>query len=143
MIAQLLVGSALVVATVAFHVVGLTLLSLALRRFAAHPLGQGPHALSPFLLGAATLGVLAIHTAEAWGWAVVYLALGEFATMADALYFSVVTATTLGYGDLVLGERWRLLSTFEAMGGLILFAASAAYLLDVFRRIRQRDGPED
>ena len=141
MIAQLLVGSALVVATVAFHVIGLTLLSLALRRLAAHPLGRGPHALSRFLAVAA-LGVLAIHTAEAWGWGFVYLALGEFATMADALYFSVVTATTLGYGDLVLGERWRLLGTFEAMGGLILFAVSAAYLLDVFRRVQQRDGAD-
>ena len=49
----------------------------------------------------------------------VYLALGEFRALETALYSSVVTATTLGYGELVLSERWRLLSTFEAMGGLM------------------------
>ena len=47
----------------------------------------------------------------------------------------MVTSTTLGYGDMVLSERWRLLSTFEAMGGLILFAVSAAYLLALMRRV--------
>ena len=58
----------------------------------------------------------------------VYLALGEFRALETALYFSVVTATTLGYGELVLSERWRLLSTFEAMGGLMLVGVSAAYV---------------
>ena len=41
---------------------------------------------------------------------------------------ATVTATTLGYGELVLSERWRLLITFEAMGGLMLVGVSAAYV---------------
>ena len=49
------------------------------------------------------------------------------------MYFSAVTVTTLGYGDIVLGGQWRLLSTFEAMSGLLLFAVSAAYLMAVLR----------
>ena len=60
--------------------------------------------------------------------------------MKDALYFSVVTSTTLGYGDMLLSERWRLLSTFEAMGGLILFGVSTAYLLALLRRFLDSDG---
>ena len=60
--------------------------------------------------------------------------------MKDALYFSVVTSTTLGYGDMLLSERWQLLSTFEAMGGLILFAVSTAYLLALLRRFLDSDG---
>ena len=62
--------------------------------------------------------------------------------MADAPYFSVVTATTLGYGDVVLGERWRLLSTFEAMGDLTLLAVSAACLLAVVRRFLDPKGTD-
>ena len=120
---------------------GLTFLSELLRRLAGRPLGQGPHALAGFLV-IAVLALLAIHTLEAWCWAVVYRALGEFRTLESALYFSVVTATTLGYGDLVLSERWRLLSTFEAMGGLMLFAVSAAYLVAVMKRFLDPDGAD-
>ena len=87
----------------------------------------------------AVLGLLAIHTLEAWCWAVVYLAFGEFRTLEAALYFSVVTATTLGYGELVLSERWRRLSTFEAMGGLMLFGVSAVYLVALLKCFLDRD----
>ena len=141
MIGLLSIGTAIVVATVVFHVLGLTLLSGLLRCLAGRPLGQGSHALARFLV-IAVLALVAIHTLEAWCWAVVYLALGEFRTLENALYFSVVTATTLGYGDLVLSERWRLLSTFEAMGGLMLFGVSAAYLVALLKRFLDPDGAD-
>ena len=85
------------------------------------------------LLGIAVLGLIAIHTASAWAWAGVFLTVGEFTELSKALYFSVVTSTTLGYGDITLSERWQLLASFEAMGGLILFGASTAFLLGVTR----------
>ncbi len=50
-----------------------------------------------------------------------------------ALYFSVVTSSTLGYGDITLTGRWQLLANFEAMGGLILFGASTAFLNAITR----------
>jgi voltage-gated potassium channel Kch len=114
------------------------LLADLLRRVARRPVGRGRYALPVFII-VAVLGVLAVHTLEAWFWAAVYLALGEFPTLEEALYFSVVTATTLGYGELVLSERWRLLSTFEAMGGLILFAVSAAFLVALLKRFLDPD----
>ncbi len=83
------------------------------------------------LLGIAVLGLIAIHTASAWAWAAVYLTVSELTDLARALYFSVVTSTTLGYGDVTLSERWQLLASFQAMGGLILFGASTAFLLGV------------
>lgn len=81
------------------------------------------------------LTIVGIHTVEAWGWAAIYYALGEFTEFERSLYFSVVTATTLGYGDITLSDRWQLLSTFEAMGGLLLFGASTAFLLGVMRHL--------
>ena len=138
-IEPLLVGTAIVVPMVIFHVAGLLFLSQLLKRLAKHSPEQDPLALWWFLT-VAVLAILGIHTVEAWCWGAVYLALGEFATMKDALYFSVVTSTTLGYGDMLLSERWRLLSTFEAMGGLILFAVSTAYLLALLRRFLDSDG---
>ncbi|MFT6367578.1 MAG: hypothetical protein ACJAUG_001045 [Halioglobus sp.] len=81
----------------------------------------------------AVLVVIALHTVEIWAWAAVYWYIGEFQDFEAALYFSAVTATTVGYGDLTLSPQWRILGPFEAMGGLILFGASTAYLLQLMR----------
>ncbi len=59
--------------------------------------------------------------------------LGEFTDIGDALYFSVVTSTTLGYGDITPSNEWRFLSSIEAIGGLILFGASTAFMLGVMK----------
>ena len=61
--------------------------------------------------------------------------LGEFESLERALYFSTVTFTTLGYGDLVLNVRWQLLSGFEAVNGIILFGVSTAFVFAVMRRM--------
>ena len=79
--------------------------------------------------------IICIHTLEAWCWAALYLFLGEFTKLHEALYFSVVTFTTLGYGDITLSEQWHVLSTFEAMGGLILFGTSTAFLLGLMQNL--------
>ena len=81
------------------------------------------------------LVVIGLHTVEAWSWAALYLHLGEFSELQNALYFSVVTATTLGYGDITLDPQWQILSPFEAMGGLILFGVSTAFLLELMRQL--------
>lgn len=63
---------------------------------------------------------------EVWIWATLYLALGAVGTLEKAVYFSTVTFTTLGYGDIVLDEEWRLLSSFEAANGLLMFGWTTA-----------------
>ena len=63
---------------------------------------------------------------EVWIWAILYLVLGAFATLEKAVYFSTVTFTTLGFGDITLDEEWRLLSSFEAANGLLMFGWTTA-----------------
>lgn len=87
------------------------------------------------LLAFTVFMVIGIHTIEAWIWAFIYLKLGEFKDLSRALYFSVVTCTALGYGDITLSKRWQLLSTFEAMGGLLLFGASTAFLIGFMQKL--------
>lgn len=87
----------------------------------------------------AILSMLFVHSAEVWAWAGLYMYLGEFDSMERALYFSGVTATTLGYGDITLSLRWQLLSTFEAMSGLILFGATTAFLISFIQRLIERE----
>jgi hypothetical protein len=80
--------------------------------------------------------VFALHTAEIWLYAALYLGLGELKTFEGALYFSTVTFASLGYGDIVLSPRWRVLSAIEAANGVILFAWSTAFFLSVTTRLR-------
>ena len=63
---------------------------------------------------------------EVWVWALLYVVLGAIESLEKAVYFSTVTFTTLGFGDITLEERWRLLSSFEAANGLLMFGWSTA-----------------
>ncbi|ATR82349.1 two pore domain potassium channel family protein [Pseudomonas sp. FFUP_PS_473] len=71
-------------------------------------------------------------------WAVLYLLLGEFTDFSTAVYFSGVTFSTVGYGDVVLSEHWRLLSPLEAGNGILMFGVSTAMmtatLADIIKR---------
>ena len=132
---QLVYGTIIITVVVIFHVVSLVFLARLLKRW--HDI----YALFDRLLGAIVgLGVsvffiIGIHTVEAWSWAYIYLLLGEFNTINDALYFSISTATTVGYGDVVMSEQWRLLSSFEAIGGWLLFGVSTAFLMGLMRYV--------
>ena len=132
---QLILGTAMIVVAVIFHVAGLVYLASLLQRVDAALHRLRPRFRLIMLLALATLVIIAIHTIEAWAWALLFYRLGEFTDLSNALYFSVVTSTTLGYGDVTLSETWRLLGTFEAMGGLILFGASTAFLLGTMRQL--------
>jgi hypothetical protein len=55
-----------------------------------------------------TATIFAIHTAEIWLYAFLYLLLGALGTFEVALYFSTVTYSSVGYGDVLLGQEWRI-----------------------------------
>ena len=82
------------------------------------------------------LGIVAIHTVEIWLYGFAFWAIGAVHDFESALYFSTVTFTTLGYGDIVLDGKWRLFGAIEAGNGLILFGWSTAFLLSVTGRLR-------
>jgi hypothetical protein len=61
-------------------------------------------------------------------WAGLFLLLGEFDQPEAALYYSAVNFSTLGYGDIVMTERWRLLGPLEAFNGILMFGVSTALM---------------
>ena len=130
---QLLLGTVLIVINAVFHVSCLVWLAGLLNSIGTSAKFSPNRKRLILLLGVAVLGLIAIHTVSGWAWAAVYLLVGEFSQLSSALYFSIVTSTTLGYGDITLSDRWQLLASFQAMGGLILFGASTAFLLAVTR----------
>ena len=61
-------------------------------------------------------------------WAALFMLLGEFGDFETALYHSGVNFATLGYGDIVMSERWRLLGPLEAANGILMFGVSTAVM---------------
>ena len=57
-----------------------------------------------------------------------FLLLGEFDRPEAALYYSAVNFSTLGYGDIVMSERWRLLGPLESFNGILMFGVSTALM---------------
>ena len=77
-------------------------------------------------------------------WAHAYLRVGAIEQLEEALYFSMVTFTTLGYGDVTLPNDWRLLASFEAANGIIMFGWTTALVAAVIQRLAPgRPGGDD
>lgn len=74
-------------------------------------------------------------------WALVYMALGQFGDFETALYFSGVTFTSLGFGDITLMGTARLLAPFQAANGLMMFGFSTAVLINALQESPSRHGP--
>jgi len=83
------------------------------------------------VIAIATLVLMMFFAAllEALIWAGTYMAVGAISSLEEALYFSIVTFTTLGYGDITLHVDWRLLASFEAANGSIMFGWTTALIV--------------
>ncbi len=136
LIVNLTLASGMVCLTVGFHFIGLVLLTWILRRgghrFNVHESVIGQGGLIVFVV----LGIVSIHTVEIWLYAVAFLVIGALDEFEAALYFSTVSFSSIGYGDLVLDKSWRLLGAIEGVNGLILIAWSTAFLFSVTTRLR-------
>ena len=78
------------------------------------------------------------HAVEVVVWSLAYSLVEAAATGVDLVYFAFVNYTTLGYGDVVPVERWRLLGPITAMNGVLLFGWSTAVIFEVLRRTLAR-----
>ena len=68
-------------------------------------------------------------------WALSYVAMGAIESFEKAMYFSVVTFTTLGYGDITLDAQYQLLASFEAAIGIIIFGWSTAIVMATVQKL--------
>src|SRR5262249_38673490 len=117
MLTRLLAALCLMALSVAIHAGGLSWALSWLRRHPGRTLGFWADTWL-FVLVAAWIVLL--HLVEIAEWAVFYLWKGAIADLPAALYFSAVTYTTTGYGDIVLPEPWRLIGGVEALTGILM-----------------------
>lgn len=81
-----------------------------------------------------------MFTIHIWLWAIVYywLEIKELVNLEDAVYFSTVTFTTLGFGDIVLQDHWRVLSGIEAANGIVILGWSTALIFEIMTMLYPR-----
>jgi hypothetical protein len=71
-------------------------------------------------------------------WALLFRLLGEFDQFGEAFYHSGVNFATLGYGDIVMSARHKLLGPLEAVNGALMIGVSTATLMVAFQGWMQR-----
>ena len=143
LIKVLLIASALLVVNTMIHAVAMILAIRWSRHIAGlHPTHPFLPTGRPMVVSAVVLLMFFASVAEVITWAVVYGWLGAFSEAEAALYFSMVTYTTLGYGDIVLESNLRLLSSFQAAIGIIMFGWTTAVVLAVVQRLYRNTDEE-
>jgi len=135
MIAPLLVGTGVLLVSMLSYGVATALLVRVVVR-----LIRGGYAGPSFwknvvVMTVVTLITAAMHLTQIALWAVVFLLCGETSSFEQAFYVSAENYTALGYGDVLLSGRWRLLGPLEAINGLLLFGLSTAVLFAVMSHL--------
>ena len=138
MLAPILVSVLPVALTVVIHAVGTTeWMHFMRRRFIGRDGRFKSKQSLPAVIWTAVILML-LHVIEVAVWAAAYRMLTPISsldTFEKATYFSVVTFTTLGYGDITLPEHeWRIMSGIEALNGTLLIGWTTAFLFAVVLR---------
>jgi hypothetical protein len=137
MLRQFLVGGGVSVINIAIHALVMTTVV----RVARVRGGQNKSHSSVLLMVVMipTVSILMItHTFEVLVWSLAYSMVNAAPAGVDLIYFAFVNYTTLGYGDVLPVERWRLLGPVTAMNGIVLFGWSTALIFEVLRRTLAR-----
>jgi hypothetical protein len=134
MISKLLVAWCLMALCVAIHAGGLT---SALRWLRGLPNLAPGYWRSTWLFIGIAGWMIVLHLAEVIAWAAVYYWKGAIPDLQSAFYFSAVTYTTTGYGDLVLPQEWRGVGGVDALTGILMCGWSTGFFLAAVSRMYQ------
>ena len=132
-------GLSLIVLTIAIHTTAVVLMAFGLEaRIRARVAGDPPdlRRAIPIVTGriaAVALTLAALHGLEGVLWALAYWYLGALDTFTDASVYALSTMTTFEIPDLTVPDRFRMLSTLEAVNGVLLFGISTAFLFAVIQ----------
>ena len=139
MLLNIFIAGVLMVATTVIHAGGMVLAMHMMKLQTRHL--KRLRMMRVYRVSGIALLMFNVSLLEVLLWAVVYNQLNALEGFEPALYFSMVTFTTLGYGEIVLGEQWRLLASFEAANGIIMFGWTTAIILASVQRIYFSEEP--
>lgn len=132
MVAKLLIGGGLMALCVIVHAAGVTVAVRWLRERVTSTHRAWP---GIWLVIRVAGFMVFLHLVEISAWGLVYVWRGAMPDTSSALYFSGVTYTTTGYGDLVLPQEWRLVGAIEALTGILMCGLSTGFFFAVLSRM--------
>ena len=138
MLVQLFLGSLLTLATIVIATLSWWVLEAILARLHGWYV-RPPHGPKLMLVLSLTLvWTLLMMTVAVSVWAVALYRLDIFVAFEASVYFALVAFTTLGFGDILLPQEWRLLGGMAAANGLLMFGFLTAILVEIIRQTRSR-----
>jgi hypothetical protein len=132
-VTKLLIAWALMAACVAIHASGL---AVALGKLRTWRSPSGTYWSVTWLYVRVAAWVVLLHLLEITVWGLFYTSANAFEDVPAALYFSAVTYTTTGYGDLLLPATWRIVGGVEALTGILMCGWSTGFFFAVTSRIQ-------
>jgi hypothetical protein len=99
-----------------------------------HPLAPRSLALSLVLI----LGLFRLHGVETWSYALFFHAVGALPNLEEAVYFSTISYSTIGYDDEGVDPAWKLVGAIEGVNGIILLGWSTAFVVAAMTRLARR-----
>lgn len=135
MIVQLVVAFGLTAATVLIHALGTLEAITHVSRRSRHIIDKPGFLSSEILIVRIVSALLLLHLLEAGVWAGVFLAFEMLPDMETAMYFSLTSYTTVGYGDVVLPASWRILGPVEAGVGILMLGWSTGIIVTALSKI--------
>ena len=133
MVRQFVMGGVISICNIMIHALVMTAVVPASQATAVRTASR-PNVLLIAVMVATVSVLMAAHTCEVVVWSLAYGLVDAAPANSDLLYFAFVNYTTLGYGDVLPVERWRLLGPITAMNGVLLFGWSTAVIFEVLRR---------
>jgi hypothetical protein len=133
MIPKLLAAWSMLALSVAIHAAGL---AMVLRRaLALGAAATGRTWPVTWILIRVAWWLILLHLLEIAVWAIFFWWQRCLPDLESAFYFSGVTYTTVGYGDLVLPLEWRLLGPVEALTGILMCGLSTGFFFALVGKI--------
>lgn len=141
MLRQFLFGGAVSAVNIAIHALVMTVVIGVAQKASVRAKEESRQSILLVKITVPTVVALMFaHAVEVIVWALSYSLVDATPVDADRVYFAFVNYTTLGYGDIVPVQRWKLLGPMAAMNGVLLFGWSTALIFEVLRRTIARGG---
>lgn len=132
-----MIAAAVVTVCLMVHVAGILLMAKWLLRKRDELGRKATNKHFALLLIVLFTGIMCLHLTQTGLWAVLYYTRGLFSDFETSLYFSMVSFTTIGYGDVLLPRNWRLLGVVEGFSGVLLCGISTAFMFAVVNGMLQ------
>ena len=138
---QLLLGGVLIGAATALQAAGIGV-AMMIRPHISRRISGARLGLMALVISAAAIWMLTGQMAGVWLWSWALIKVGAFDALEPSLYFTLSAYTTLGFGDLLAPDEWRVLGALAGANGMLGFGLATAALVEFVRRVRA-DMPEN